>query len=136
MQEHEQNDMKDRTKISLAIAVGTILSGLVITTVHAASNDGSGIRQTEGLRSDQSGTSVQPAPQKGGLSKRNKSMIEQSKAAKIRRDQIQSDGSGSRPKNASMSMREKAKKEVADQARKRQNLIRSENSNTGTKRQE
>jgi len=101
--------------------------------VHAGPNDGSGTQTKEGLKSAQSRTTVQPAPNMDSLSKRNKAMLQQSEAARKRREQIQSSGSGTIPNKASMSKRAKAKKDVADQSKKRQDLIRSENSITAIK---
>jgi hypothetical protein len=89
-------------KKTITLAMGIILSGLVIAVVHAGPNDGGGTQPAEGagIKSAQSGTGMQAAPPPNtGLSRRNKAVIERNKTAKMRRDQMQSGATGTTPKN-------------------------------------
>jgi hypothetical protein len=113
-------------KKAVTLAAGLVLSGLMIATGYAGPNDGAGARQTEGLQSVQSGTS---APQKSGLSKRNKAVIEQSKAAQMRQDNIRSSGSGTTPKK-NLSKRNKAKLSQEDASKKMHEQMRAGPSST------
>ena len=117
-------------KKTVQLAMGFILSGLLVAAVHAGPNDGSGTPQTEGLGSAQSGTSVQTAPPKSGLSKRNKAVIEQSKSAEMRRDKIQSSATGTVPKKSGLSKRNKAVIEQSKASKMKRDKLQS--SNTGT----
>ena len=87
-------------KKTVMLAMGFVLSGLMIAVVHAGPNDGAGTAQTESLQSTQSGTNAQPMPKKAGLSKRNKAVLEQSRAATMRREQIQSGATNTTPKKS------------------------------------
>ena len=118
-------------KKTITIALGFVLSGLMAAAVHAGPNDGSEARQQD-VRSAQSGTSAQPAPLQRGLSKRNKAVLQQTEAAKMRRDQIRSSASGTMQKK-SLSKRNKAVILQTEEAKKRKDLIKSSETNTVSK---
>jgi hypothetical protein len=91
---YERNRFMKRT---VMLAMGFVLSGLMVAAAQGGQNNGSGTRQKDALRSVQSGTSVQAAPRKG-LSRRNKAVMEQSEASQMRRKLIQSGDTGTMPK--------------------------------------
>jgi hypothetical protein len=84
-------------KKTVQLATGFILSGLMVAAVNAGPTDGSGTQPNGGLQTVQTGTSAQLTPKKSGLSKRNKAVIEQ-KAAKMKRDKLQSSDTNTMPK--------------------------------------
>ena len=110
---------------TVMLAMGVVLSGLLAAAAHAGPVDGSGTRQD--VRSAQSGTNVQTAPMQGGLSKRNKAVVGQPEAARMRREKIQSSSTGTASK---ISKRNKAVMTQSEEAKKRKLLIQS--SETGS----
>jgi len=114
----------------ITLAAGFVLSGLMMTTVHAGPTNGAGTGQTEGLQSGQSATIGQAAPPRG-LSRRNKAVIEQSKAARVRRSNIQSSSTNTMPKG--LSKRNKAMLKQKEAAKKRREEMQASPSSPVTK---
>ena len=118
---------------TMPLTAGLFLSGLMIATGYAGPNDGAVTPQKNNIVSTQSGTSVQAAPPKDGLSKRNKAVIEQSKASQMRRDNIRSSGSGTTPKKSGLSKRNQAKLKQEEASKKMHEQMRTSPSPTQQK---